>query len=219
VAQVWTKICGITRAEDAEAAANAGADAIGLNFCATSPRRCEPAAAAAIVRAVGGTIAAYGVFAGMTPEEVAGVAERVRLAGVQLHGGEDVAYAERLRALLPRSTAIVRVIAVESRAAVEQALDAAAGDRRLRGAGAHRVLLDSPRGGGSGTHFDGAVVEGLDLSAAIVAGGLGPANVAGVVARLCPYGVDVASGVERAPGIKDEAKIREFIENAKRSAA
>jgi phosphoribosylanthranilate isomerase len=80
---------------------------------------------------------------------------------------------------------------------------------------AYRLLLDSSAGGGSGTRFDEALIRGLDLSAAIVAGGLTPANVAGIVHRLGPWGVDVAGGVEIAPGKKDPALIREFIRNAR----
>ena len=163
-----------------------------------------------IVRSLAGSIAAYGVFANAQPEEIAVLVRRVRLGGVQLHGGEDFAFVAGLRELVGPDVEVLRVIAVTTRANVLDALGTARG---------HRVLLDSPRGGGSGSRFDAQEVAGVDLSAAIVAGGLTPANVGDTVRRLRPYGVDVASGVERAPGIKDARKVREFIENAKRSAA
>jgi phosphoribosylanthranilate isomerase len=207
---VWTKICGVTRSEDAIAAARAGADAIGVNFCAPSPRFCSAAAAEDIVRAVAGALDVYGVFAGETADGIAATVKRVGLTGVQLHGGEDVAFLRQVRALVGAEIRMIRVVPVASRATVAAAL-AAASD--------HRVLIDSPRGGGSGTGFDTDLVAGLDLSEAIAAGGLAPHNVGTTVARLRPYGVDVASGVESAPGVKDHAKIREFIEHAKRSAA
>jgi phosphoribosylanthranilate isomerase len=206
---IWTKICGITRVEDALAAAQAGADAIGVNFCPTSPRYCDPAAASAIVDSIEGSVASYGVFAGASPDSIAEIVARVRLTGVQLHGGEDVAFVARVRSVLGPGVEIVRVIAVTSRSVVVAAL-------RTHG---HRLLLDNARGGGSGACFDARQVAGLDLSDVIVAGGLDPANVSSAIAQLRPYGVDTASGIESAPGIKDHAKLREFIENAKRSAA
>jgi phosphoribosylanthranilate isomerase len=76
-------------------------------------------------------------------------------------------------------------------------------------------LLDSPRGGGSGTPFDADLVEGVDLTEVVVAGGLTPANVSERIRRLRPWGVDVSSGVEARPGIKDAARVREFVSNAK----
>jgi phosphoribosylanthranilate isomerase len=87
--------------------------------------------------------------------------------------------------------------------------------RVLRSGGAYRVLLDSPRGGGSGTEFDETLLRGLNLAAVVVAGGLTPATVAERVRRLRPYGVDVSSGVESAPGKKDATRVREFVRNAK----
>jgi phosphoribosylanthranilate isomerase len=207
---IWTKICGVTGIEDALAAVEAGADAVGLNFCRTSPRYRDPAAAGEIVRAVGSSVATYGVFASAEVDEIAEIARRLRLGGVQLHGGEDADFVASLRGLLGPDVEILRVIAVTARAGVLAALKAARD---------HRVLLDSPRGGGSGSRFDAQEVAGIDLSAAIVAGGLTPANVGDVVRSLRPYGVDVASGVESTPGVKDHRRVREFIENAKRSAA
>jgi phosphoribosylanthranilate isomerase len=108
---------------------------------------------------------------------------------------------------------VLRAVAAESVAVVAAALQAAKG---------HRVLLDTPREdsragqfGGSGKRFDSKTVAGLDLSAAIVAGGLSPSNVVEVVRTLRPFGVDTAGGVERAPGRKDPVLVKEFIDNAK----
>ena len=196
----WVKICGITRVEDAEAAVAAGADALGVNFCASSPRCCERDAAAEIVARVGKQVTVYGLFVDATREEIEQVIDDTRIGGIQLHGSEP--RDEALGWGLP----VLRAVRVASEAAVRD---------ELRFAEGYRLLLDSPRGGGSGTAFDSALVEGLDLSTAVVAGGLTAANVAERVRRLRPFGVDVSSGVELAPGIKDVGRVREFVKNAK----
>ena len=186
-------------------------DAIGINFHAGSPRYCAPAAAAAIAQALGGSgVDVYGVFVRERPEHIAAIVRSVGLTGVQLHGGESEVELARVRSLLWPGAPMIRAFAVTSRAAVEEVLATDA---------PWRLLFDSPRGGGSGTRFDVSFIEGLDLSTAIVAGGLTPENVGGVVAKLHPYGVDTASGVERERGIKDQAKMREFIENANAGTA
>jgi len=197
---VWVKICGVTRVEDAEVAIASGADAIGLNFCAASPRFCEATAAREIVDAVAGRVVVYGLFVDETRERIQSVVSDTGVSGIQLHGDEPEELARSWG--LP----LLRAVRVESRDAVCRALAIAKG---------YRVLLDSPRGGGSGTAFDGDLVEGVDLSAAVVAGGLTPGNVSERIRRLRPWGVDVSSGVEAGPGVKDPRRVREFISNAK----
>jgi len=209
--KVWTKICGITRVEDAIDAARLGANAVGINFHVGSPRCCAPHAAAAIVQALAGSgLDVYGVFVREVPERIVDIVTTAGLSGVQLHGGETDVEANRVRSLLRPGTRMIRAVRVTSRAAVAA---------RVAKEAPWRLLLDSPRGGGSGTRFDVSLVAGLDLSGVIVAGGLTPENVGGVVARLHPYGVDTASGVEREKGIKDRARMREFIENANAGTA
>lgn len=196
----WIKICGITRVEDALAAADAGAQAIGVNFVRESQRYCDPAKAKEVVRAVGARVTVYGVFADMPRSGVEQLLQQCSLGGVQFHGKEAAEFCAGW------TVPVLRAISVVDRPTVADA---------LLQARAYRLLLDSSAGGGSGTRFDEALIRGLDLSAAIVAGGLTPANVAGIVHRLGPWGVDVAGGVEIAPGKKDPALIREFIRNAR----
>jgi phosphoribosylanthranilate isomerase len=197
---LWIKICGITRIEDALAAADAGAHAIGVNFVRSSRRYCDTATAEKIAHAVGAQVAVYGVFADMPRSGVAQLLRDCSLGGVQFHGKETAEFCTDW------PVPALRAIRVTDRSTVAEALEQARG---------YRILLDSAVGGGSGTPIDEALVRGLDLSTAVVAGGLTPANVAGIVHRLSPWGVDVAGGVESAPGKKDPVLIREFIRNAR----
>lgn len=197
--RVWVKICGVTLRADAEAAVEAGADALGVNFVSSSKRRCDFAAAREIVSAVEGRVVVYGVFSRASRSQIERTIEKTGIGGLQFHGGEPDAE------LAGWGLPMLRAVAADSAERVARALARAAG---------YRVLLDSPAGGGSGTRFDDAAVAGQDLSGAVIAGGLDPANVASVVARLRPFGVDVAGGVESAPGVKDHRRLREFVENA-----
>jgi phosphoribosylanthranilate isomerase len=198
--KVWVKICGVTRAEDAEVAITAGADAIGVNFSPTSPRFCEADAARAIVQAVAGRTVVYGLFVNQSRETIRAVVRAIGITGIQLHGDESDELARGWG--LP----LIRAIRVGSRDEVRRALAIAKG---------YRVLLDSSRGGGSGTAFDAALVEGVDLADAVVAGGLTPENVSERIRLLRPWGVDVSSGVEAGPGLKNPLRVREFVSNAK----
>lgn len=195
------KVCGVTRVDDALAAVEAGADALGVNFVETSRRRCATAEAGRIVAAVPTRVTVFGVFANASRREIAAILAQTAVGGLQFHGGEPV---EDLRGW---PVPVIRAVAVT---------DAVTSGEAVRDCGRWRVLLDSARGGGSGERFDDALVESQDLSSAIVAGGLSPANVAEVVRRLEPWGVDVAGGVEGDdPGVKDHALIREFVLNAR----
>lgn len=221
--KVWVKICGVTRIEDARAAFDAGADAIGINFWPHSRRYCSVQQARRLVAALGPQRLVYGVFVGATRAEIEAVVAAVGLGGVQLHGGEAASAAEGW------SLPVIRAVGVVSRGAVAEALahagvaaaapatidtDSACAPTPGGGAG-FRLLLDNPSGGGSGRVIDATLLDGLDLSRAIVAGGLTPANVSGIVARLAPFGVDTAGGVEVAAGVKDPRLIEEFIANAR----
>jgi phosphoribosylanthranilate isomerase len=201
--KTWVKVCGVTRVEDALAAVDAGVNALGVNFVETSRRRCTTDEAARIVAAVPTGVTVFGVFANAARRRVAEILAETAIGGLQFHGGEPP------EELIGWPVPVLRAVAV---------IDASAAEKALRESGRWRVLLDSARGGGSGQRFDDTFVESLDLSTAIVAGGLSAATVAEVVRRLEPGGVDVAGGVERdGPGVKDPELIREFVLNARSS--
>ncbi len=200
------KICGVTRVVDAAHAAAAGADFIGINFWSRSKRYVETAAAppiAAAARAAGAQV--VGVFVDATADEIAAVVARVGLDIVQLHGAESPA---DVVAIARESGRVAwKAIAVATAADLDD-LDAWSVDA---------LLLDTPTPGrgGSGTTFDwslaAAAIARHPARRIVLAGGVTPANVARAVAEVAPFGVDVASGVEASPGIKDPAKVTEFI--------
>lgn len=199
---VRVKICGVTRAEDALAAIDAGADFIGLNFFAPSPRYLSIDRARSVRDTIGARAKVVGVFANATREYVDERLRALRLDLLQFSGDED----DALLAGWP-----VPVIATHR---------IKTGDLgRIETRGADFALLDAfdPKlYGGTGCRIALEQLRRLDLSRAFIAGGLMPENVV-EVAALSPYGVDCASGVESSPGIKNHAKIRSFVANAKRA--
>jgi phosphoribosylanthranilate isomerase len=200
---VKVKVCGITNQRDAEAAAVYGADAIGFIF-APSPRRLAPQTAKKIVKALGPFISTVGVFVNEKPAEILAIAEEVGLTAVQLHGDESAAVLKKLKDL--------RVIKAFR---VAKAVDLYA----TRGYTPDAFLFDAKVEGlygGTGKSFDWKILKNFDGKAPfILSGGLTPANVREAVSVARPYGVDVSSGVERQPGMKDADLIKEFIKNAK----
>lgn len=203
-APVRVKICGITRPEDAVVAERAGADAIGLIFAPSSKRRVDRAAARAIVATVGPFLVRVGVFVDADLEQVVDLVQELRLDAVQLHGHESEAYAAEVR----RSARVVRALAFGP-GVTPQALAAYPADA---------ILLDAAAPG-SGRAFgwqEAGAWRGHPRL--VLAGGLTPGNVAAGVRALWPYAVDVASGVEAAPGVKDAALVMAFV-RAARSAA
>jgi len=204
---VQVKICGVTRVDDALAAVDAGADLIGLNFYPPSPRYAGLERAAAIARAVAGQAKLVGVFVGAARELVAGICGELKLDFVQLYSDEEVDAAFDL------PVEVIRAFRLKPGRSRGEFAGLCARTR------AEYILLDSydPRlYGGSGEAIALGDLEGIDLSRAFIAGGLRPETVAEAV-RLEPYGVDVASGVESSPGVKDHLKLRSFIHNAKSS--
>jgi len=189
------KVCGVRDAGGAGAAAGAGADLVGFHFC-SSLRRVTPEAALAIVGGLDRRPLLVGVFIDPTEEEVAHVAEYVGLDLVQLHGSEPPGFRS------PRP--VVKALKVR---------DGAAPDA---GPWPDPVLLDSwspDQRGGTGRTWDWEAAEALARRRrVIVAGGLHPGNVAAVVRRLRPHGVDVSSGVESAVGVKDPDLVRAFVQ-------
>jgi phosphoribosylanthranilate isomerase len=216
--RTWVKICGVTRVEDARVAFECGADAIGLNFWPGSKRFCSVDLARGIVADVGPGALVFGVFVRASRAAIEKTVREVGLTGVQLHGGEPLAEAEGWD--LP----VIRAIGAAGRTVVTRALAEAdvRDDARSAGPGpaprwsGHRLLLDNASGGGSGVEVEASVLEGFDLRRALVAGGLTADNVAAIVRRLSPFGVDTAGGVEASPGIKDAHRIEAFVREARR---
>lgn len=189
------KLCGVTRLEDATMAVELGVAAIGFVFAATSKRRISAEGARAIVDRIHPLVATVGVFANQSVSEVRQLAVDSGVSLVQLHGDETQSFIDELG--LPA----IKAISVLSPAA---SIEASA--FTCRG-----ILFDGPRGG-SGVAFDSALLEGAPMPASFgVAGGLNAENVFEVVTRLSPHWVDVASGVESSPGIKDLRMLERFV--------
>ena len=193
------KICGVTSAEQALACIEAGADSVGVNFVASSVRRVDVPAAAAIVRAVGSRALVVGVVAAMPLPAMRSLRDATGVGCLQLHGDETAA---DVTALLPHAYKAVRVASREDVA-------------RARSAPGEYVLVDAKvegAFGGTGHAFDWSLVVDLARERRLVlAGGLTPDNVGLAVATVRPWCVDVASGVESAPGVKDIEKVRAFV--------
>jgi phosphoribosylanthranilate isomerase len=200
---MWIKICGITRLEDALSAARFGADAVGFVF-AESPRRLTPERARAIARELPDSLAKVGVFVDSPPDEVLRIATYCDLDLVQLHGAEDAAYCATL------GDRAIKALRVADRSDLLRARDYPC----------RAVLLDgyNGRGGDDGPRVDWRMLRVIKTgSPVIIAGGLDPDNVAGAVRETLPYGVDVSSGVERSPGVKDPVLMYKFIERARKA--
>ncbi|NUP55840.1 MAG: phosphoribosylanthranilate isomerase [Gemmatimonadaceae bacterium] len=200
------KICGLTRAIDAEFADAAGAAYLGVIF-AGGPRQRLPAEARATL--AGRRARKVGVFAAQSPAEIADIASTVGLDVVQLHAEGDAARVDAVRAATGREVwAVVRTADGVLPDGVDELADAA-----------DALLVDTlVKGalGGSGTVMPwGILGESLDAMESghriVLAGGLTPANVAEAISYVSPMIVDVSSGVESAPGVKDHARIRAFV--------
>lgn len=195
------KVCGITRLEDAQAAVEAGAGAIGFIFWPKSPRFIDPHRARAIAAALPPFITTVGVFVNQPAEYVNGVASLARLGAVQLHGDETI------DDITPIARPIMKAIALN-------------GSTEPAGVDAWpaRVTMlldvhDEEHRGGTGRTIDWALAAKIAARRrSMLAGGLTPANVAVAVGRVRPFGIDVSSGVEQSPGIKDHGRIRALFE-------
>jgi phosphoribosylanthranilate isomerase len=205
------KFCGITRLDDARAAARLGAWAIGLNHHPGSPRFCEPGVAVEIGAALHRRLEVVGVFVDAPLDEVVAAAEDEPLSMVQLHGAEGPAYCREVA----RRTGckVIKALRVRTAADVKKA-------ERYR---TDFHLLDAYRPGhpgGTGESFDWDLVAGRRSAVPLIlAGGLTPENVGDAVAAAQPFAVDVASGVESEPGAKDRALMAAFVDRAQRASA
>jgi len=206
------KICGITNIADAQAAAAAGADAIGLNFFTKSRRFVEPATAQRIATALPADVLKVGVFVNHSASEIVAIANQVGLNAVQLHGDERAS----IVAQLPSDWRVMRAhrCGDDGLLSLSRWLDECRVVQRMPDA----VLIDAnagPEFGGTGQRADwDRVANERDLVGEIpliLAGGLTPENVDAAIRKVRPSGVDVASGVEHQPGVKDHSLVIQFI--------
>lgn len=211
---MWIKFCGTTNIEDALVAVDAGASAIGFIF-ALSKRQVTPERAQEISRVLPPTVERIGVFVNESVDEVAKIVAHVGLTGVQLHGEESADYIELLHAKISPHTRIIKAMPyspdMADRARYYGKILAVRG-----------VLVDSAARGGTGIAFDWEHAKQDFESASahtrlILAGGLDPENVARAISVLHPWGIDIASGVESAPGKKDHDKLRALVAEVRKT--
>ena len=201
---VRVKICGITNLDDAHAALDAGAAALGFNFYAHSPRYVTPEVAAEIVAHLRHSVCLVGVFVNEPRERVGAIARMVGLNALQFHGDESP---EFCCAWQQKVVKAIRVRDGHAAATAQRyAVDFILADAYVEG-----------QRGGTGRRIVPILLEGFERRRLILAGGLTPQNVAAAVRAFRPYAVDVASGVERAPGKKDVNLMRRFIAQAQTS--
>lgn len=200
---LFVKICGITTVEDALLAVAMGADALGFVFAPGSTRQVTVDQVEDIVKRVPPEIITLGVFRNESPDRVVDMVLRAGLTGAQLHGRETPEQC--------RDVAMKLKLTIQAFPAGDRALD------RTPLYPVEIVLLDNPKPG-SGQVFDWSMADGLpDGKRLLLAGGLDPGNVGDAIRAVTPWGVDVSTGVEATPGVKDPTKVREFIRNARRA--
>ncbi len=200
------KMCGMTREKDVEAGVNAGLDALGFIFYEKSPRNVYPDFVRAVISKVPPFVDCVGVFVDRDREEVQEIIEYCGLSHAQLHGKESPKYCERVE----RFTSPCHVIKAFRVGTNSKKEDFSPYDDLV-----HGYLLDTyEKGsvGGTGTSFDWSIIEALELQRPmILAGGLSPDNVENAIRNISPFGVDVNSGVEVEPGVKDHELLKEFV--------
>jgi len=199
---MFMKVCGITRLEDALHAVEHGATALGFVFWPPSPRFISSDRAAQIVAELPDEVTTVGVFVNEAVDEIRSVVAKTGIIAVQLHGDEPPSYADAIGCPILRSTTVDAAAAVGDAWPMSTTLlvDAA----------------DLVRRGGTGQVVDWSRAAALARTRPIVlAGGLTPDNVADAIAMVRPYGLDVSSGVEAAPGVKDKQKVTHFLANAR----
>jgi phosphoribosylanthranilate isomerase len=204
---VHVKICGITSLEDAQAAVEAGVDALGFVFYPPSPRYVTPERAEQIIRGLPPFVTTVGLFVDVPLDTVNDIAARGGLDRIQLHGRETPEFCRQVRRPVIKA---FRIKNAESLAPLPRyAVSAYLLDAYVEGA----------LPGGTGASFSWQLAaQAKPYGPVILAGGLTPENVTAAIEQIHPYGVDVSTGVERAPGIKDHHKVREFLARAKAAA-
>jgi phosphoribosylanthranilate isomerase len=204
---VRVKICGITNWADAKIAIDAGADALGFNFYAKSPRRISASHARQIIQRMPRTVSAVGVFVDAPPAEIMRTAKAAKLRVVQLHGDES----PRTVARLARELAVIKAFRVGPSFQVK--------DLQKYGGAAAFLLdgFDAKVRGGTGKRFDWRIArQAKRFGPVILAGGLTKENSDAAIREAQPFAIDVCSSVEALPGRKDAKKLRAFMATAKR---
>lgn len=201
---MFVKICGITRVEDARAAIEQGASALGFVFWPSSPRFIDPARAREIVAALPHEVMTVGVFVNQSVREVNEMAERATLGAVQVHGDESVAYVQQL------TRPVIKAVVPGRNGSAEQEWPE------------YVTLLvdahDPIRRGGTGAKADWSAAAALARRRKVLlAGGLTPENVAEAIGQVQPFGIDVSSGVEVTPGVKDHRRLAALFAAVKKS--
>jgi len=204
---VRIKICGITRLEDAVCAASLGVDALGFVFYPKSPRYISPEKAAAIIEWLPPFVSAVGLFVNPSQADIDGALQACPLDVIQLHGDESPAFCSS------QTRRAIKAIPVAEQTDLA----------RAHGYDCP-ILLDAraPAGvhGGTGKSFDWTILDGFEHARPLIlAGGLGPDNVRQALDVRQWFAVDVSSGVESEPGIKDESKMRRFVEHVRQFAS
>jgi phosphoribosylanthranilate isomerase len=201
--QVKVKICGMTNLKDVKVAVDGGVDAVGFIFYKKSPRSVTMQAVREIVLELPPFVDSVGVFVNETAEQINKIADHCKLDRVQLHGDESPAFCKKIRR---RVIKVIRVKDIQSL-------------KKLSDYPVSSFLLDTfseDQYGGTGKVFDwNLAYSAKKYGPIILAGGLTPINVRQAIQRIQPYGVDVCSGVESQPGIKDHKKMQAFLKNVK----
>ena len=201
--QVKVKVCGMTSLKDALVAVEEGADAVGFIFYKKSPRSVTRKLVREIVLELPPFVDIVGVFVDETAEQINKIADYCNLDMIQLHGDESPAFCKKIR------RRVIKAFKVKDMQSV----------KKLSGFQVSGFLLDTfseDLHGGTGKVFDwNLALPAKKFGPVIMAGGMTPNNVRQAIQQIRPYGVDVCSGVESQPGVKDHKKVRAFLENAK----
>jgi phosphoribosylanthranilate isomerase len=204
---IQVKICGITRLEDAQAAVDAGADALGFVFYPPSPRYVTPEQAEQIVQTLPPFVTTVGLFVDAALDIINDTAARCGLDRIQLHGRETPEYCRQV------TRPVIKAVRIKDAASLAHVPDYKVSAYLLD------TYVEGALPGGTGASFSWELAaRAKPFGPVILAGGLTPENVEVAIVQTRPYGVDVSTGVERAPGIKDHQKVREFIARAKAAA-
>ena len=202
--RIKVKICGTTSLKDAFLAVESGADAIGFIFYKMSPRNISQKEAKEIILQLPPFVETVGVFVNETSDKINRIAEQCKLNSIQLHGEESPALCRRVKRKVIKAFRVKNADSLKSIASYDVS----------------GFLLDSYNDGskgGTGQVFDwNLALRVKKQGPVILAGGLNPYNVFTAIHRVKPYGVDVCSGVENSPGIKDHEKVRAFIKSVRR---
>jgi len=205
---VEIKICGFTRRQDIDDALALGIKIIGLNFYPESPRYVSCQKAKELLSGIKDGVTTVGVFVNPDEEHLFQMIASLNLSGVQLHGDESPLLIEKIKKALP-GRIVIKGLRVRDRKGLEEDIKRYSPDFYLLDA------YDQFIAGGTGKRIETPLIDDLDIiwEKVFLAGGITPDNVKDILKKFHPYGIDVASGVERSPGIKDKGKMEALIKN------